>query len=58
MKQKFSKLLKNDLFLLLMNGVFGYTAFTAVILMTLNVPPEAILDSGLQEIALVFNVFP
>ena len=58
MKQQITKLLKNQLFLLLMNGVFAYTAFTAVIIMTLNVPPEAILDSGLQEIAMVFEEFP
>jgi len=40
---------------MLLNGVFAYTAFTAVIIMTLQIPPEAILDSGLQEIILVFE---
>jgi len=55
MKAQFRKLLKNDLFLLLMNGVIGYTAMTAVIIATLQVPPEAILDSGLKEIILVFE---
>lgn len=37
------------------NGVIGYLAFTAIILATLQVPPEAILDSGLKEILLVFE---
>lgn len=55
MKKRIASLLKNDLFLFLMNGVIAYTAFTAVILATLSVPPEAILDSGLQEIILVFE---
>jgi hypothetical protein len=55
MKEKCRNLLKNELFLMLLNGVFAYTAFTAVIITTLQVPPEAILDSGLQEIILVFE---
>ena len=58
MNQKFSNILKNDLFIILMNGVFGYTALTAVIIMTLNVPPEAILDSGLMQVLLVFEDYP
>lgn len=55
MKAQFTRLLSNDLFLFLMNGVIGYTAMTAVIIATLQVPPEAILDSGLREILLVFE---
>jgi len=54
-KQQFKKLLSNELFILLMNGVFGYTAFTAVVIVTLQVPPEAILDSGLREILMIFE---
>ena len=54
-KDCLKRLFENELFLLLMNGVIGYTAFTAVILATLQVPPEAILDSGLKEIILVFE---
>jgi len=54
-KQRFKKLLSNELFILLMNGVFGYTAFTAVVIVTLQVPPEAILDSGLREILMIFE---
>lgn len=55
MKAWFRKLLENDLFLLLINGVIMYTAFTAIVIATLQVPPEAILDSGLKEILLVFE---
>ena len=55
MKKRLSKLRKNELFWILMNGVLGYTALNAVIIFTLNVPPEAILDSGLREILLVFE---
>lgn len=50
-----SKLLKNQLFIILMNGVFAYTAFCAVIISTLNVPPEAILDSNLKQVLMVFE---
>lgn len=55
MKQYFARLQRNDLFLLLMFGVFAYTAFTAVVLAVLQVPPETILDSGLKQILLVFE---
>ena len=55
MKKRLIKLFHNDLFLFLLNGVIAYTAFTAVILATLGVPPEAILDSGLKEVLLVFE---
>jgi hypothetical protein len=55
MKKRLVKLFHNDLFLFLLNGVIAYTAFTTVILATLGVPPEAILDSGLQEVHLVFE---
>lgn len=54
---KFRKLLNNELFAFLMNGVIGYTAFNVVIIYTLQVPPEVILDSGLKEILLVFEGF-
>jgi hypothetical protein len=53
-KKILHNLLQNDLFVFLMIGVFAYTAFSAVILAVLQVPPEAILDSGLKEILLVF----
>ena len=55
MRQKLHKLFKNELFLLLLNGVFAYVAMNAVILATLQVPPDAILDSGLDQIILVFE---
>ena len=52
------ELLNNELLLMLLSGVFAYIAFTAVILAVLQVPPEAILESGLDEILLVFEEFP
>lgn len=55
MRKKFRGLLRNELFLLMMYGVFAYTAFTAVVMAVLDVPPEVILDSGLKEILLVFE---
>lgn len=55
MKQRLHKLLKNELFLMILNGVFAYVAFNAIIIATLQVPPEAILDSGLDQILLVFE---
>lgn len=54
-KARIKNLFSNELFVLLMNGVFGYTAFTAVIIVTLQLPPEAILDSGLREILMIFE---
>lgn len=55
MKNTFKAALRNPLFFMLMNGVFGYTAMTAVIIAVLQVPPEAILDSGLKEILMIFE---
>ena len=55
MKAAAQKLFKNQLFILLLNSVFAYTAFYAVIIATLNVPPDDILESNLQEIILVFE---
>ena len=58
MKQSFEGLLKNDMLLMLMQGVFAYTAFTAMIISVLQVPPDAILDSGLDQVLLVFEGMP
>ena len=55
MKAALASLVKNELFLILFNGMLAYIAFIAVILATLQVPPEAILDSGLKEIILIFE---
>ncbi len=55
MKKLIDSLLRNDLFLILIYGVFAYITFTAVIIAVLQVPSEAILDSGLKEILLVFE---
>ena len=50
MKATIYSLFANDLFKLLMNAVFAHTAFTMVIIATLQVPPEAILDSSFRDI--------
>jgi hypothetical protein len=55
MKKNIRNLLNNSLFQMAMSGVFAYIAFVAVILATLQIPPDAILDSGLQEVLLVFE---
>lgn len=58
MKQFTRELLENDLFVMLMSGVFAYTAIIAVIISVLQVPQEAILESGLDQVLLVFDEFP
>ena len=55
MKKTIAKVLKNELFLLLINGVLIHTIFSAVIITTVGVPDEAILDTNLQEILLIFE---
>ena len=55
MKKLIDSLLRNELFLLLMYGVFAYIAFSAVVIAVLQVPSESILNSGLKEILLVFE---
>lgn len=55
MNEKVQALFQNDLLQAMLIGVFSYTCFTAVILATLEIPPEAILESGLKEILLVFE---
>lgn len=58
MKQAIRTLFNNELFLMLMSGVVAYTAFAAVIIAVLQVPPETILDSGLDQVLLVFEDYP
>jgi len=54
-KKLFNDLMRNELFLLLIYSVFGYIAFSAIVIAVLQVPSDAILDSGLKEILLVFE---
>ena len=54
-KKSFKNLMRNELFLLLMYSVFGYIAFSAIVIAVLQVPSDAILNSGLKEILLVFE---
>lgn len=55
MKKSIARLVENELFLILMNGVMAYTAFSAIIIMTLGIPPEAILDTNLQQVIMIFE---
>ena len=55
MKKLLTNLMRNELFLLLMYSVFGYIAFSAIVIAVLQVPSDAILNSGLKEILLVFE---
>ena len=54
-KKIIKNLVRNDLFLLLMYSVIGYIAFSAIVITVLQIPSEAILNSGLKEILLVFE---
>lgn len=55
MKAYAVKIWNNPLFHLFMQGTLAYTAMTVVIIGTLQIPPEVILDSGLQDIISVFE---
>ena len=55
MKQHILHLTNNPLLQMMMGGVFAYTAFVAMMLVTLHTPPEVLLDSGLKEILMVFE---
>ncbi len=55
MKRATAKLLKNEIFIVMMNGVFAYTAFCAIIMATLNVPPDVLLDSNMVEVIKIFE---
>ena len=55
MKHRIVSLANNPLLQMLMLGVFAYTAFAAVILATLQTPPELLLDSGQRDILMVFE---
>ena len=55
MKYYLLALANNPLLQMLLGGVFIYTAFVAIILATLQTPPEAILNSGLKDILMIFE---
>lgn len=55
MKKKIKNLIKNPLFILLLNGAIAHTVLMAAIMSVMQVPPDSILDSGLKEIILIFE---
>jgi len=58
MKQHILPLSNNPLLQMMLGSVFAYTAFVAIMIVTLQTPPEVLLDSGLQEILSVFEGQP
>ena len=50
--------MKNELLRVLMQGVFAYIALMAVIIVTLQTPPEAIYDTNMVQVAMIFNEDP
>jgi hypothetical protein len=55
MKDRILNLARNPILQIFMVGVFSETAFSAIIMATMQTPPEAILDIGLQEILMIFE---
>lgn len=55
MKQKVKAILNNDVFVLLLSAVIIHTAFVAVVMSVMQVPPESLLDSNLQEVLFIFE---
>lgn len=55
MKEIFLKISQNELFYIFLNGVVIDTAFYAALMATFQVPPEALLDSGLMDILMIFE---
>ena len=55
MKDKIKQVIRNDIFILFMNAAIAHTVFSAVIISAMGVPDDAILDSGLKEIIMVFE---
>lgn len=50
--------MQNDLFIMLIGAVCAQTAMIAVIITVLQVPSDDILDSGLDQVLLVFEDTP
>lgn len=55
MKAYAKQLSENPVFVLFMQGTLAYTVLTAVILITVQIPPEIILDTNLREILMIFE---
>jgi len=55
MKAYAFKIWKNPLFSLFMQGTLAYLVMVVMIIGTLEIPPDAILDSSLRDIISVFE---
>jgi hypothetical protein len=55
MKSKLKKIIKDPLFILLLNASIAHTVFMAVVMVYIQVPSDDILDSELKQIAMIFE---
>jgi len=55
MKAYALKIWKNPLFVLFMQGTMAYMLMVVMIIGTLQIPPDAILDSSLRDIISIFE---
>lgn len=55
MKSKLKKIIKDPLFILLLNASIAHTVFMAVVMLYIQVPSDDILDSELKEIVMIFE---
>ena len=55
MKKKLKKIIKDPLFIMLLNASIAHTVFMAVVMVYIQVPSDDILDSDLKEIIMVFE---
>ena len=58
MKEKLDTLFSNELLRVFMQGVFAYVALMAVIIVTLQTPPEAIMETNMVQVAMIFDEDP
>ncbi len=55
MRYFIKSVVQSNLFMLFFNIIIIQVAFSAVVIATLDIPPDVILDSGLDEVLIVFE---
>ena len=58
MKRLALNVVRNELFIMLAGSVLAYSFMMAAIITFVQVPPDSILDSGLDQVLLVFEEYP
>ena len=58
MKSKLHNLLHDELLRVFLQGVFAYIAMMAVILATVQIPPDAIRDTNMVQVLYIFDEDP